>query len=305
MFYSVQPSFIRLTSIALVCIPMLASAADIKIVNSASVASATPTKSVKPAEPLSEYGMTSLALESQNQRLREDVAKHNIEQSALEKRVSALQKELDTLKAKAAESSKPPVTAEEKMAYVAGLSMLSGISGRIEGWEAVGVKVDMHWLETGLLDGLEDTRRLDQKVFDESWKDFADRIQTGVQNKMKASEATLSKEIGERVPALTKDGITYLVINKGQPITDKAAPVRLSLHEQVLGGEVISEVPSLTISAEDSLPSVVRDALPLLGAGSDIVAYGLAKSVYGALPLPEHIQPFTVLEYHFKGLKAS
>lgn len=307
MSYSVLPACMRISIIAGICIPLLASAApsDIKNVKPVNNESATAATSKKAVAPLSEYGITSVALESQNQRLREEAAKQITERAELEKRLASQQKELDALIAKATESAQPPVTVEAKMAYVAGQSMISGINGRLEGWEAVGVKVDDHWFETGLLDGLQDAHRLDQKTFDDSWKDFAERVQSGVEDKMKVSEATLRKEIGERIPAQTKNGVTYLVINKGQPLTDKESPVRLSLHEQVLGGDVISEVPSLTISAEDSMPSVVRDALPLLGVGSDIVAYGLAKSVYGSLPLPDHVQPFTVLEYHFKGLKAN
>lgn len=307
MFNSVLSVFFRLCTVAIISIPMLATAtsADIKKVKSVNNETAPAAMPIKMAAPLSEYGITSVALESQNQRLREEVAKRKIEQVDMQKRLAAQQNELDALIAKATEAAQPPSTAEAKMAYVAGQSMVSGINGRLEGWEAVDVKVDSHWFEIGLIDGLEDAHRLDQKTFDDSWKEFADRVQSGVQDKMKVSDAALRKEIGERVPARTKNGVTYLVINKGQPLTDIEAPVRLSLHEQVLGGDVISEVPSLTISADDTMPSVVRDALPLLGTGSDIVAYGLAKSVYGSLPLPDHVQPFTVLEYHFKGLKAN
>ncbi|MEG0866471.1 MAG: hypothetical protein RSG77_05395 [Hafnia sp.] len=310
MFYSVLPVFLRLSILAAICMPLLASVADadIKIAKSGNTEPATggaSAKAIFPVAPLSEYGITSVALESQNQRLREDAAIHNTERATLEKRVAGLQKELNILKEKTIEANQPPVSAEEKIAYAAGLSMFSGIRGRLERWEAVDVRIDGHWFEAGLFDGLKDTRRVDSNTFDEAWKGFTGRIQSGVQNKMKVSEAVLNKQIGGRTPALTKNGITYLVVSKGQPVTNKNAPVRLSMREQVLDGGVISEVPSLTISAEDSMPTVVRNVLPLLGVGSDIVAYGLAKSVYGSLPLPEHVQPFTVLEYHFKGLTAS
>jgi hypothetical protein len=49
---------------------------------------------------------------------------------------------------------------------------------------------------------------------------------------------------------------------------------------------------------------VVKDGMYLPGEGGEVVAYALARSVYGELPLPGGVQPFTVMEYHLKGVVA-
>ena len=42
-----------------------------------------------------------------------------------------------------------------------------------------------------------------------------------------------------------------------------------------------------------------------LGVGAEVKAWALARSVYGNLPLPKGVEPYTVLRYDMKGLAVS
>lgn len=275
-------------------------------VKSAEPASATK-ESVKPeqhtdARPLSEYGVSGMVLEAQNHRLQDDLDKLYQERRDLNSKLSELQKVQDALKAAAEENAQPPVSDEQKMAYVAGLSLTSGIQGRLDSWTALGIKVDSVWLDKGLRDGLDSRQSLKPEEVDSAWQSFSSLIQIAVDEEMKAGKESIIKKLNGRTPALEKNGMTFLVLKKGKPVDDKNTPVKLALREQILGGRVVSEVPSLILSSEDEMPAVVRNALPLLGAGGSVTAYALAKSVYGQLPLPTDVQPFTVLEYRITRL---
>ncbi|KFA84183.1 hypothetical protein NGI13_22295 [Enterobacter asburiae] len=191
-----------------------------------------------------------------------------------------------------------------KEAYVVGQAMAAGLREKLSGYTATGVSLDVIRVRAGLSDGLQEKMKLSRREMDRYWQSFADRLNKQVATQVKAGEALIASKVKGRKPDRVADGITYVVVKKGMTIKDDAAPVTLSLKEQVADGRVISQLKSLTLAPDDDMPAVVRNALTLLGEGAEVTAWAPAKVVYGDRPLPPGVMPFTVLEYHLTGLKA-
>lgn len=190
-----------------------------------------------------------------------------------------------------------------KEAYVVGQAMAASLREKLTGYAAAGVSPDIAQITAGLSDGLNNRMRLKREEMDSAYGTFAHKVQAGVSARVKESEATIAKKFAGHKPDLVADGMSFLVVKKGSPVKDADAPRSLALTESLNdGGKVISMVPHLTLSADDDMPPVVRDALPLLGPGAVVETWALASTVYGNGPLPKGVAPFTVLHYQLKGL---
>ncbi|MEX1843624.1 FKBP-type peptidyl-prolyl cis-trans isomerase N-terminal domain-containing protein [Enterobacter cloacae] len=193
-----------------------------------------------------------------------------------------------------------------KQAYVAGQSIAAELRERLRTDAEAGVALDKKGIIAGISDGLNSTLRLKKSEMDEIYRQFADSLQAGINQRVQEGESLLAKKAQGRTPAKQVAGITYYVMKKGKAVNDPDAPVSLSLKESMAAdGHVLSRVPSLTLAESDDMPAVIREALPLLGEGSDVEAYALARSVYGTRPLPRGVSPFTLLRYDMQGITAS
>lgn len=125
-------------------------------------------------------------------------------------------------------------------------------------------------------------------------------VRDGAAGKVAQAQKQLATLAAGRRPLKSAAGISWFRVRGGKRVA-KGAPVALSMTEQVAGGKIISRVPAMILRPDDDVPSVVKDGMYLPGEGGEVVAYALARSVYGELPLPAGVQPFTVMEYHLKG----
>lgn len=193
-----------------------------------------------------------------------------------------------------------PFLPEQKRAYVAGLMIAKDLSPRIEAWKQAGVNIDTSMFLSGLKDGLKD--KFQQTVLDVKHEKIAliKSIQNGVASKVQEAQKQLSLMAKDHRVIKSKNGITWYRIHAGKMIAN-GKPVKLSMTENVLGGRTISRVPPLTIRPEDSLPTLVREGMYLPGSGGEVVAYAMARDIYGKLPLPTGVYPWTVMEYHLRG----
>lgn len=199
----------------------------------------------------------------------------------------------------------PLDTPKRQQAYVVGQAMAASLRERLTGYSNTGVKLDRSRIIAGLADGLRDRMRMKPQDMDKAWQQFAGDLQQQIDLRVKDSEALVKKLIAGRKPAVSADGMQFLLVKKGTPLKDKEAPRSLSLTEQLApAGQVISEVQRLTLGPDDDMPAVVRDALPLLGPGAQVEVYSLARTVYGDRPLPKGVVPYTVLHYRMNGLGA-
>ena len=193
-----------------------------------------------------------------------------------------------------------PVTPQQKQAYVAGLMMADGLNRRLEGWSQAGVKMDMDIFRSGLQDGLAHTLRLKAPEASRVQAAFMKAVQSGVARQVAEAQKRLDTLAKGRNALKSENGITWYRERAGKTVTPGHA-VKLSMTERVAGGREVSRVPALTLRPGDNVPAVVRDGMYLPGAGGEVVAYALARDVYGQLPLPAGVQPWTVMEYHLKG----
>lgn len=203
-----------------------------------------------------------------------------------------------TLRAERENSS--PVTSEQKQSYVAGLMMADGLNRRIQGWSEAGVKTDIALFRNGLEDGLRHKFRLKAPEARRAQATFMKAVQDGVTRKVADAQKQLASLAKGRHALKTEDGITWYSLREGKPVAP-GRPVRLSMTEQVAGGKTVSKVPALTLREGDNVPAVVRGGMYLPGEGGEVVAYAMAQDVYGELPLPTGVQPYTIMEYHLKG----
>ncbi|WP_166285738.1 FKBP-type peptidyl-prolyl cis-trans isomerase N-terminal domain-containing protein [Photorhabdus stackebrandtii] len=190
-----------------------------------------------------------------------------------------------------------------KRDYVVGQAMASGLKKTLASYAESGLSLDPARVIAGLTDGLRNHMQLKRSDMDKYYLTFAEQLQKQVNVKVKVGEALIAKKTAGRKPAKKVNGLVYFVVKKGHPIKDQDAPVSLALSEQIVDGATLSAIPTLTLTADDDMPAVVREALPLLGEGAEVDAYALAKAVYGNLPMPKGVAPFTVLVYHLKGIK--
>lgn len=201
---------------------------------------------------------------------------------------------------KAHDISVAPATAAQRRAYMAGVTMADGLGSRLEGWKQAGVEMDMTLFRAGLADGLKGQVRLKPDVARRAQADFMQAVQSGAARKVADAQKQLAALAKGRKPLKSAGGIIWYRVRKGRAVTP-GTPVSLSMTEQVAGGVVVSRVPALILRPGDDVPSIVKDGMYLPGEGGEVVAYGLARQVYGDLPLPPGVQPFTVMEYHLKG----
>lgn len=198
------------------------------------------------------------------------------------------------------EDNLAPSSDEQRQAYMAGVMMADGLEKRLDGWKQAGVNTDMKMFRAGLTDGLQGHIRLKQGVARKAQAAFVDAVQNGALHKVTDAQKQLAALAKGRKPLKSVAGISWYRIRKGRLIP-KGMPVTLSMTEQVANGKVISRVPAIAVRPSDDVPSIVKDGMYLPGEGGEVVAYALARSVYGELPLPEGVQPFTVMEYHLTG----
>lgn len=193
-----------------------------------------------------------------------------------------------------------PATPQQKQAYVAGLMMADGLNRRLESWAQAGVKTDMGLFRSGLEDGLAHTLRLKDPEASRVQAAFMKAVQNGVARQVTDAQKRLDDLAKGRDALKSENGITWYRERAGKTVTPGHA-VKLSMTERVVGGREVSRVPALTLRPGDNVPAVVRDGMYLPGVGGEVVAYALARDVYGELPLPAGVQPWTVMEYHLKG----
>jgi len=244
------------------------------------------------------------ALSAENQRLRAALTAAQDALAALrthvneeDSRLAAVQTELNGLHDAAARAGQPPASEADQLAYVAGQSLASGVRRRLDDWASAGMTPGRDPLLAGLTDGLKGSMRLSRAQMDTVWQAFSAQLQQKVSDRVTEGEADIAKRLDGHPADRVAGGITWRVLKKGLARAEASGPVHLALQESVAGGRVVSDVPSLNLMPGDDMPAVVRGALPLLGVGGEVRAWGLAKTVYGALPLPAGVHPFTVLEY--------
>lgn len=201
---------------------------------------------------------------------------------------------------KAHDVSTATATATQRRAYMAGVTMADGLGSRLEGWKQAGVETDMAMFRAGLADGLQGQVRLKPDAARRAQADFMQAVQSGAARKVADAQKQLAALAKGRKPLKSGGGISWYRVRRGKAVAP-GTPVSLSMTEQVAGGAVMSRVPALILRPGDDVPSIVRDGMYLPGEGGEVVAYGLARQVYGDLPLPPGVQPFTVMEYHLKG----
>jgi len=194
-----------------------------------------------------------------------------------------------------------PSTPAQQQAYMAGQIMADGLNRRIAGWTAAGVRVDTALFRSGLEDGLTRTLRLKAHEARHSWAAFMKAVQDGVASQVAHAQKQLSDLAKGRSVLKSQHGITWYRVRAGRTV-EEGRPVRLSMTERIAGGKAVSHIPPLILHPGDRVPAVVRDGMYLPGEGGEVVAYALAQDVYGELPLPAGVQPWTVMEYHLTGV---
>ncbi|WP_270655277.1 hypothetical protein [Enterobacter bugandensis] len=225
--------------------------------------------------------------------------------AALEARNSELKQAattLTTLREKQMRAEDLIVTSDatHSQSYMAGQMMARELSKRLDGWKQAGVSTDMRMFRDGLIDGLQGKIRLEPNEARRAQESFTDAVQSGAVRAVVTAQKQLETLSNGRQLLKSHGGINWYRVRKGKNVV-KGGPVSLALTEKVVGGKVISRIPALIVRPDDGLPSIVKDGMYLPGEGGEVVGYGLARSVYGALPLPEGVQPFTVMEYHLTG----
>lgn len=211
---------------------------------------------------------------------------------------------LAALRVKLADDAPTPVSDAQRRSYMAGVMMAEGLSARLDGWQQAGVETEMALFRAGLADGLQGQVRLKPDVARRAQEAFIKAVRNGAAGKVAQAQKQLSTLAAGRKPLKSVAGISWYRVHGGKRVA-KGAPVTLSMTEQVAGGKIISRVPAMILRPDDDVPSVIKDGMYLPGEGGEVVAYALARSVYGELPLPSGVQPFTVMEYHLKGLTPS
>ncbi|WP_455871737.1 FKBP-type peptidyl-prolyl cis-trans isomerase N-terminal domain-containing protein [Serratia proteamaculans] len=222
--------------------------------------------------------------------------------SARTAELAASQSALAALRAKPAGPQADLTTAGGKQDYVVGQSIAANLRERLQSYTSAGLTLDQQGVLAGISDGLKGSMQMKKADMDATYLQFATKLQQQVGKQVSDGEALIARKSRGRTPVKQVDGITYFVVKKGKAITDPDAPVMLSLTEAIADGRTVSQLPQLVLTVTDEMPAVVREALPLLGEGSEVQAYALAKSVYGSLPLPRGVEAFTVLSYDLKGL---
>lgn len=234
-----------------------------------------------------------------NNRLNQDLSTALSARSDELKKAAAALAELRE-KHKQDEQESAPATDAQRQGYMAGIMMAEGLNKRLEGWQQAGIDTDMVMFRTGLIDGLHKLVRLKPVIARKAQHAFVESIQAGAARKVAAAQKQLTDLAKGRKPLKSNEGISWFRVRKGKPVKP-GQPVTLALTEKVEGGQVVSKVPPVTLRPDDDVPSIIRNGMYLPGEGGEVVAYGMARTIYGDLPLPAGVQPFTVMEYHLIG----
>lgn len=236
-------------------------------------------------------------------RLRKQLAAQDAALAAVQGKLAEAQSEATDLKARPVGPKAQLTSASGKQDYVVGQSIASSLRERLDSYAATGVTLSRDGVLAGINDGLAGSMQLTRAEMDRVYREFATRLQSRVAGKVKAAEQQLAAAVKGKKVAKTVDGMRYVVVKKGRAIADPDAPVSLALTERTADdGRVLSRVPRLTLSPADDMPPVVREALPLLGVDAEVKVWALARSVYGSLPLPKGVEPYTLLTYDMTGL---
>ncbi len=220
--------------------------------------------------------------------------------TALDRRSQEL-KDVKGVLAKQHGKRRPTIsTPKQQEAYAAGLIMANELNSRLDGWVQAGVKTDVGLFRAGLEDGLAHSVRLEASVAGRAQRAFMKAVQDGVARQVADAQKRLGTLAKGRNALKSENGIIWYRERAGKTVTPGHA-VKLSMTERIAGGREVSRVPSLTLRPEDNVPVVVRDGMYLPGEGGEVVAYALARDIYGELPLPAGVQPWTVMEYHLNG----
>lgn len=236
--------------------------------------------------------------------LQEKMASMQHELDANRRQLAAAQESVSAWQAKVVQTTINLTTPAAKQDYVVGQSIASSLRDRLQSYSAVGLTMNQEGVLAGIRDGLTGKMQLKKTEMDTAYRQFANTLQRQITQRMEEGKKQIAKKSQGRKPTKQVDGITYFVVKKGKPITDPDLPVMLSLTESIMDGRTVSNIPRLVLTATDEMPAVIREALPLLGEGSEVQAYALARSVYGERPLPQGVEAFTVLSYDLKGVSA-
>lgn len=194
-----------------------------------------------------------------------------------------------------------PADEAQRQAYMAGVMVAEKTASRLDGWQQAGVVVSRDLFCAGLSDALSGQIRLKPVVARKARAAFIRAVQQGAARRVAEAQEQLTRLAKGRKPLKSAEGITWYRVRRGKPVL-QGQPVLLALTEQVAGGTVVNRVPPVLLRPGDDMPAVVKDGMYLPGEGGEVVAYGLARQVYGDLPLPPGVQPFTVMEYHLTGV---
>ncbi|WP_368533274.1 hypothetical protein [Enterobacter hormaechei] len=249
---------------------------------------------------------------NQASTLKAALSARDMKLSTLSENLKALQDELsqrtDALKQASSalaglrEQQQPPLPASEadRQAWMAGSMMAGILRSRLDDWHAAGVTPEAVMFRHGLLDGLTDHPRMTGKEANAARDAFMKAVQQGVAQRVAQAQARLNTLSKGHTLLREAGGIRWYRLKAGKPAKEGES-VGLSMVERIEGGRTISSVPPLTLTPQADMPSVVRDGMYLPGTGGEVIGYGLARSVYGPLPLPRGVHPWTVMEYHLRG----
>jgi len=193
-------------------------------------------------------------------------------------------------------------SAANRQAYIAGVMMAKGLHARLDDWRDAGIDIDNVTFQAGIKDGLSTAVRLKPKEAGRAQADFVKAVQVAVAQKVMQGERKIRSLATGRKPLKSANGIVWYRVRNGKAVS-AGQPVMLSMTEEVVDGTVISRVPPMILRADDDMPAIVKDGMRLPGEGGEVVAYALAKTVYGEHPLPPGVRPYTVMEYHLRGEK--
>lgn len=193
-----------------------------------------------------------------------------------------------------------PASEADRQAWMAGSMMADILRSRLDDWHAAGVTPEAVMFRHGLLDGLTDHPRMTGKEANAARDAFMKAVQQGVTQHVAQAQARLNTLSKGHTLLREAGGIRWYRLKAGKPAKE-GEPVGLSMVEMIEGGKIISRVPPLTLTPQADMPPVVRDGMYLPGTGGEVIGYGLARSVYGPLPLPRGVHPWTVMEYHLRG----
>lgn len=244
-------------------------------------------------------------LKMQVDKLTVQLAEARVTDTDLKNKLVEAQANIKKMVARTTEPSLPLDSSASKQAYVVGQSIASSLRTRLSSYTASGVSLSRDVVLKGISDGLSGTMKLSKEEMDSAYRQFAAYLQKQIAGKVADAQRQLALAVKGQKVTKSVDGMHYVVVKKGQIIADPDLAVSLAITEKIASnGQMISQIPRLTLSQEDDMPSVIREALPLLGVGAEVKAWAMARNVYGSRSLPNGVEPYTVLIYDLRGLES-